>query len=273
MINSFNIQTDYIDTTNVGKVKKAIKANTKLIWIESPTNPLLIVSDIKAIAEAAHKHKILLVVDNTFMTPYFQNPLDLGADISMHSATKYMGGHSDVVSGAVMLNNDELYEKIKFTQNAIGAIASPFDSYLVLRGLKTLGVRMEKHQQNAMQIAKMLEKHPKVNRVIYPGLADHLQYKTSISQCSGFGGMITFELKGNLQKAKKFLSYLKVFSLAESLGGVESLIELPSIMTHSSLTKKDRESLGITDTMIRVSVGIEDTEDLLNDFKQALNKI
>ena len=269
---NFDIKTSYADTTNVANIKKAIKPNTKLIWLESPTNPLLIVSDIKAIADLAHKHEILFVVDNTFMTAYFQNPLDLGADISLHSATKYMGGHSDVVSGALMLNDDTLYEKIKYYQNAIGAIASPFDSYLVLRGLKTLGVRMEKHQHNALEIAKFLESHKNVKKVIYPGLKDHPQYTLSKKQTKGLGGMLSFELKGNLASAKKFLKNLKLIALAESLGGVESLIELPAIMTHSSVPKKDRQELGITDTLIRLSVGIEDTNDLINDIKQALEK-
>ena len=233
---------------------------------------MLIVSDISAIAELAHKHKIILIVDNTFMTPYFQNPVSLGADISMHSATKYMGGHSDVVSGAAMLNDEELHEKIKFNQNAIGAIASPFDSYLVLRGLKTLGIRMEKHQKNAFDIAEFLLKHPKVKSVNYPGLKKHPQHSLAKKQTSGFGGMLTFEIKGGLSDAKKLLSRMKVFALAESLGGVESLIELPAIMTHSSLPKKDRLDIGITDTLVRVSVGIEESADLIADLKQALEK-
>jgi cystathionine gamma-lyase len=271
MVN-FGIKTSYVDTTNIQNIRKAIKPATKLIWLESPTNPLLIVSNIKAIADLAHKHNIILAVDNTFLTPYFQNPLSLGADISLHSSTKYMGGHSDVVSGAIMLNDKDLYEKIQFNQNAIGAIASPFDSYLVLRGLKTLGVRMEKHQHNAMEIAKFLESHKKVQKVIYPGLKSHPQYALSKLQTKGFGGMVTFELKGNLSAAKKFLKNLKLISLAESLGGVESLIELPAIMTHSSVPAKDRKELGITDTLIRLSIGIEDTSDLINEIKQALEK-
>ena len=271
LINNFNITTDYVDATNPKLIEKKITSKTKLIWVESPTNPLLKLCDIKAISAIAKKYKLIFVVDNTFMTPYFQNPLNLGADIVIHSATKYLGGHSDVVSGAIMLSDNALYEKIKYYQNAIGAIPSPFDCYLILRGIKTLAVRLNKHNENAMIIANFLESHNKVKKVIYPGLKSHPQNKLAISQTKGFGGMISFEIIGGIKEAKRFLKKLKIFSLAESLGGVESLIEHPAIMTHSSLPQEEREKIGINDSLIRVSVGIEEVEDLIEDLKQALN--
>jgi len=264
----------FIDTTDIKKVEAALKEHKPaLLWIETPTNPLLKISDIKAITTVAKKFKAKTVVDNTFMSPYFQNPLDLGADMVMHSMTKYINGHSDVVGGCVMLNDKVMHKKLWTLQNSIGPSQSPFDSWLVLRGIKTLAVRMEAHAKNAMLIAKYLEKHPKVDRVVYPGLPSHPQYKIAKKQMTGFGGMITFFLKGDIKKCKKFLSTVKMFSLAESLGGVESLIEHPAIMTHASLPKAVRESIGLTDNLIRLSVGIEDIEDLINDLDKAFAKV
>ena len=260
----------YVDATDPTEVEKAITPATKLVWIETPSNPLLKISDIKAIAEISHKHHLILVVDNTFLSPYFQKPLNLGADIVVHSSTKYIGGHSDVLGGAVLVNDPVYYEKIQYNQNAVGAVLPPFDSYLTLRGIKTLAVRLEQHQKNALEVAHYLENHPKVKKVIYPGLESHPQHALAKVQTTGFGGVLSFELKGTLEDAKAFLKKLNVFALAESLGGVESLIELPSLMTHSSVAKEVRDKIGITDTLIRVSVGIEDIHDLIADLKQAL---
>ncbi|MFQ6109241.1 MAG: cystathionine gamma-synthase [Candidatus Aminicenantales bacterium] len=260
----------YVDASQSENVGKAIKSNTKLFWMETPTNPLMKLCDIKAIARIAREKNIITVIDNTFMTPYFQRPLDLGAEIVVHSTTKYLGGHSDVIGGAIMLSNEELYNKIKFNQNAIGAVPSPFDCFLVLRGIKTLPVRMQSHNQNAQKLAEYLESHPKVRKVNYPGLESHPQHKLAKRQMMGFGGMLSFEIKGDIKNVKCFLKRLKVFTLAESLGGVESLIEHPGLMTHASLPEKEREKIGITDNLIRISVGIEDIEDLIADLEQAL---
>jgi cystathionine gamma-lyase len=227
-------------------------------------------SDIKAVSEITRKHNIKLVVDNTFLSPFFQHPLDLGADVVVHSSTKYIGGHSDVLGGSVMLSDESLYEKIKYHQNAVGAVLPPFDSYLTMRGIKTLSLRMQRHNENAFSIARFLEQHPKVKKVIYPGLKSHPQHELARTQATGFGGIISFELNGTIDDAKAFLEKLNLFALAESLGGVESLIELPAAMTHASVAKEVREQIGITDTLIRVSVGIEDVEDLVADFEQAL---
>lgn len=264
----------FIDTTDLKKVEKAMKDHSPaMLWIETPTNPLLKISDILAITKIAKKAKVMTVVDNTFMSPYFQNPLDLGADIVMHSMTKYINGHSDVVGGCLMTNNDEMYKKLWVLQNSIGPSQSPFDSWLVLRGIKTLAIRMEAHAKNAMKVATYLEKHPKVEKVVYPGLKSHPGHQIAKKQMSGFGGMITFFLKGDLKKCKKFLSEVKLFALAESLGGVESLIEHPAIMTHASVPKAVRESIGLTDNLIRLSVGIEDIDDLLADLDKAFSKV
>ena len=267
---NFGFDISFVDAVDTRNVEQAIKENTKLVWLESPTNPLLKLSDIQAISEITKKHEIVLVVDNTFLSPYFQNPLDLGADVVVHSSTKYIGGHSDVLGGSVMLNDEKLYEKIQYHQNAVGAVLPPFDSYLTLRGIKTLALRMEKHQENALKIAHYLEKHPKVAKVIYPGLESHPQNALAKQQSSGFGGVISFELEGTIDDAKAFLEKLERFALAESLGGVESLIELPALMTHASVPKEIRQQIGISDTLIRVSVGIEDVVDLIADFDQAL---
>lgn len=271
----FNEIHDYkfLDTTNLKNLEKEVLTDRPaLIWIETPTNPLLKISDIKAVSTIAKKVGALVVVDNTFMSPYFQNPLDHGADIVLHSMTKFINGHSDVVGGALMFNSDEIKDKIFFYQNAIGPSQSPFDSWLVLRGLKTLAVRMKAHEQNALKIASFLESHPKVEKVIYPGLKSHPQHALAQEQMKGFGGMITFFLKGGLAESRKFLENLKIFALAESLGGVESLVDHPAIMTHASIPKAVRESLGIQDNLIRLSVGIEDCDDLIKDLELAFNK-
>jgi cystathionine gamma-lyase len=269
----YDLQVSLVDDTLPEKVEAAIRPNTKLVWLETPTNPLLKVCDIAAIADIAHRNNILVVVDNTFLSPYFQNPALLGADFVVHSITKYIAGHSDVIGGCIMLNNQEWYDKLKFNQNALGNVPSPFDCYLVLRGLKTLSLRMEKHQSNALAIASFLENHPRVKRVYYPGLASHPQHELSVKQTTGSGGVIAFEIDGDETQAVKFLENLKLFTLAESLGGVESLIEHPALMTHSSLTAEERELAGISETLIRVSIGVEDLDDLQDDLIQAFKTL
>jgi cystathionine gamma-lyase len=267
-------QFKFIDTTNLEDLKKEIhEFKPHLIWLETPTNPLLKISDIEAVSALAKGAGALTVVDNTFMSPFFQNPLDQGADIVLHSMTKFINGHSDVVGGALMFNSDEIKEKIFFYQNAIGPCQSPFDSWLVIRGIKTLAIRMKAHEQNAISIAHFLEEHPAVERVIYPGLKSHPQHELAKKQMKGFGGMITFFLKGGIEESRRFLENLKLFSLAESLGGVESLVDHPAIMTHASIPKEVREKLGIYDNLIRLSVGIEDSEDLINDLKSGFSKV
>ena len=266
-------QFKFVDTTDTTNTIKLIKTHKPaMIWLESPTNPMLKITDIKKICDAAKKVGTITVVDNTFMSPYFQNPLQLGADIVVHSVSKYINGHSDVIGGAIMTNNKKYHQELWTLQNSIGPTQSPFDSWLVLRGLKTLAIRMKAHEQNAKEIVKFLDNHKKVQNLMYPGLKSHPQHSIAKKQMSGFGGMITFHLKGGLKESKKFLSAVKVFALAESLGGVESLIEHPAIMTHASVPKKIREELGITDNLIRISVGIEDSKDLISDLKQALDK-
>ena len=270
---NFKIQVSFVDARDTRQVASAIRENTRLIWLETPTNPLLKLCDIKEISRIAQQHKIPVVVDNTFMSPYFQQPLQLGADIVMHSSTKYLNGHSDSLGGALILNDEELYEKIKFTQNSAGGVLSPFDSFLVLRGLKTLGVRMRQHASNANRIAEFLEKNSRVRKVIYPGLKSHPQYDLACRQMTGFGGMLSFELEGDLKTAKKFVESTRYFALAESLGGVESLIELPALMTHASVPEKERRQIGLSETLIRLSVGIEHVDDLLEDLEGAFRKI
>lgn len=264
----------FVDTTNPKAVEQAVKEfKPALIWLETPTNPLLKITDIQAVTTIAKKAKALTVVDNTFMSPYFQNPLVLGADFVLHSMTKYINGHSDVVGGCIILNDSDMHKKLFTLQNSIGPSQSPFDSWLVLRGLKTLAIRMEAHQKNAMAVAQYLEKHPKVERVVYPGLKSHPQHAIAKKQMLGFGGMITFFLKGDIKKSKKFLESVKIFALAESLGGVESLIEHPAIMTHASVPKKVRESIGLSDNLIRLSVGIEHVQDLIDDLDEAFKAV
>jgi len=269
---NFKVEVSYVDARTSINVEDAIKSNTKLIWLETPTNPLLKLCDIEKIAVIGQQNNLIVVVDNTFMSSYFQQPLELGADIVMHSTTKYMNGHSDSIGGALMVNQNEIYEKLKFTQKSAGTILSPFDSYLVMRGIKTLAVRMEAHQKNAMKIASFLDKHPMVKKVIYPGLESFPQYELAKKQMSGFGGMLSFELNGDIKSAKRFVENLQLFALAESLGGVESLIELPAIMTHASVPKEEREKIGLTDELIRLSVGIENGDDLIEDLENAFRK-
>ncbi|MBE9057662.1 cystathionine gamma-synthase [Sphaerospermopsis sp. LEGE 08334] len=273
VVKNWGVTTTYVDIDQINDFETAIQPNTKLIWIETPTNPLLKIIDIAALAKLAHAHNLILVVDNTFASPYFQQPLNLGADIVVHSTTKYLGGHSDIIGGAVVTSNEELYQQLKFYQNAIGAVPSPFDSWLVLRGIKTLAVRMREHEKNALFLAKFLEQHPKVERIYYPGLPSHEQYHLAKSQMSGFGGMISLELKGGFDEVEKFASRLQLFVLAESLGGVESLLCYPAKMTHGSLPEKERLKRGIKDNLVRLSVGIEHYLDLQADLENSLVKI
>ncbi len=270
VFSNFNIKTIYVDCKDPKNFESAITPKTKLIWLETPTNPMLRLCDIKSIGGIAKQKKIMLCVDNTFASPYFQQPLDLGADMVVHSTTKYLGGHSDVVGGAIILNDKDIYEKIKFYQNAIGGTPGPFDSWLVLRGIKTLAVRMKKHEENAMKVAEFLEKHPKIKKVNYPGLKSHPQYELAKKQMSGFGGMISFEVNGDKEATKKIVESTELFALAESLGGVESLINHPFTMTHVGVPAEHKARLGIVENLIRLSVGIEDTNDLINDLKKAL---
>lgn len=263
------LEFSYTDLTKVENVEKALKPNTKMIWIETPTNPTLKLADIKKISAIAAAKNILVVVDNTFMSPYFQRPLELGANIVVHSATKYIGGHSDVVGGVAVTSDKAIADRIQFLTNSMGGVQGAFDSFLALRSLKTLPLRMKAHAENAIKVANYLEKHPQVERIIYPGLASHPQHELAKQQMSGFGGMITFFIKGGMTAARKFLESVEVFALAESLGGVESLIEHPAIMTHASVPAEQRAALGIDDSLIRLSVGVEDVEDLLADLEQA----
>lgn len=261
----------HVNTTNIISVKEDLASFIPdLVWLESPTNPMLQISDIKAICKESHKIGAKVVVDNTFMSPYFQNPLDLGADMVMHSLTKYINGHSDVVGGAIMLNNEEQYDKLWYLQNSIGPSQSPFDSWLVLRGVKTLALRMQAHEKNAIEIAKFLNSHPKIEKVIYPGLESHPQHQLAKEQMSGFGGMMGVYIKGGLAESRAFLEKVELFALAESLGGVESLIEHPAIMTHASVPAEERAKLGIADNFVRLSIGVEDVEDLKADLTKAL---
>ena len=264
----------HVNTSNTASVLSELASfKPNLVWLESPTNPMLQISDIKAISDASHAVNAKVVVDNTFMSPYFQNPLDLGADMVLHSLTKYINGHSDVVGGAVMLNNKEQYDKLWYLQNSIGPSQSPFDSWLVLRGIKTLALRMRAHEENAQEIARFLEAHPKVEKVIYPGLPSHPQHELAKQQMSGFGGMLSLYLKGGIKESTTFLEEVNLFVLAESLGGVESLIEHPAIMTHASVPAKERAKLGIADNFIRISVGVEAVEDLKADLANALDQL
>lgn len=274
------IHFTFVPLDKIENLSSALKPNTKLVWFESPTNPLLNVIDIAAVSAVAHDAGALVAVDNTFMSPYFQNPLTLGADIVMHSMTKYINGHSDVVMGCLVVRDRSfpgselgLYERLKFLQNAVGATPGPFDCFLVLRGIKTLALRMERHAQNAKAVVEFLVQHPKVDRVIYPGMPCHPGHEIAKRQANGFGGMLTFFVKGGEHEARKVLSSVKLFTLAESLGGVESLIEHPAIMTHASVPPEVRAEIGILDTLIRVSAGIEAASDLVADLDQALNQI
>ena len=260
----------YVDPADTDAVLAAIQPDTGLVWMETPTNPMLKLADIAAIAQGCKERGVVLAVDNTFMSPIFQHPLELGADLVMHSTTKYIGGHSDVVGGAVATRDPDLAERLAFVQNSCGAVLGPQDSYLTLRGIKTLALRMQQHQAGALAIARFLQEHPKVERVIYPGLPSHPQHDLAQRQMDGFGGMISFDLRGGLDDARAFLAALRIFTLAESLGGVESLIEHPAIMTHASVPPEQRRALGILDGFIRVSVGIEHPDDLIADLDRAL---
>ncbi|HGF8001982.1 MAG: cystathionine gamma-synthase [Enterococcus faecium] len=261
-----------IDTSNLDKIEQSIKPNTKALYLETPSNPLLKITDLEKSATLAHQHGLIVIADNTFATPYFQRPLDLGSDIVVHSGTKYLGGHSDVVAGLVTSNHKDLADQIGFYQNAIGAVLGPQDSWLLQRGIKTLSVRMEEHQKNAFVIANFLFSHPAVEKVYYPGLPDHELHGVAKQQMSGFSGMISFTLK-NEESAIPFVESLQLFTLAESLGGVESLVEIPSVMTHASIPKEKLEEAGIKDGLIRLSVGIEYGQDLINDLAQAFDRI
>lgn len=269
---SSGLNFSFVDMSNEKVVRAAVNEKTKLLWIETPTNPLLKLIDIKAMVRIAKENNCLTVVDNTFATPMLQRPLELGCDIVLHSASKYINGHSDLIGGVVVVgDNPDLAQRLKYLQNAIGSVAAPFDSYMALRGLKTLALRMERHCSNALQLAQWLEKHPAVSKVIYPGLPSHPQHNLAKEQMSAFGGMISVYLNKDLAGTKTMLERCKIFALAESLGGVESLIEHPAIMTHASIPKAQRESLGITDNFIRLSVGIESVADLQSDLEQALS--
>ena len=270
VLQNFGLTFSFVETSNVKEIERAMTRRTRLVWIESPTNPLLRITDIRAAAKIAHQHGALCLVDNTFASPFFQRPLGLGADLVLHSTTKYLAGHADVVGGAICLNEPSLYKRLKFMQNAAGATPSPFDCFLTLRGMKTLALRMREHEKNAIEIAQFLQDHPRVRRVYYPGLPNHPGHDIAAAQMDGFSGIVSFEVKGGLAEARRVLARLRIFKIAESLGGVESLVELPAIMTHASIPKEEREKAGLYDGLIRLSVGIEHVQDLLEDLKQAL---
>jgi cystathionine gamma-lyase / homocysteine desulfhydrase len=270
VLNRLGIESTFVDTTDIEKIEAALKPNTKALYVETPTNPLLKVTDIEAAAQWAKSKNLLFMVDNTFNTPYWQNPIELGADIVLHSATKYIGGHSDVVAGLVVVNDDKLGEDLHFVQNSTGGVLGPQDSWLLIRGIKTLGLRMEAHESNTKKIVDFLKEHPSVEKIYYPGLEEHPQHDIAKKQSGGFGGMVSFDV-GSEKNADAVLKKVKYFTLAESLGAVESLISVPARMTHASIPAERRAELGITDGLIRISVGIEDAEDLIEDLKHALN--
>lgn len=269
---SAGLEFSFVDMSDAAALERALRPRTRMVWVETPSNPLLKIVDLAEVSAIAKRHGALGVADNTFASPYLQRPLEFGFDISVHSATKYLNGHSDIVGGIVVVSNAELGERLGFLQNAVGAIAGPFDSFLALRGLKTLHLRMTRHCENAQQLAEWLENHPRVERVMYPGLTSHPQHAVARRQMKAFGGMITLILKGELADARRMLERCRIFALAESLGGVESLIEHPAIMTHASIPAEQRRAAGISDTLIRLSVGVEDFEDLKQDLEQALKQ-
>jgi cystathionine gamma-lyase / homocysteine desulfhydrase len=269
VLNRFGIESTFVDTSNIENIKSQIRPNTKAIYLETPTNPLLKVTDIEAAAKLAKEHNLLTIVDNTFSTPYWQNPIELGADIVLHSATKYIGGHSDVVAGLVVVNSDKLAQDLHFIQNSTGGVLGPQDSWLLIRGIKTLGIRMEETEANTKAIVEFLQGHPKVKKVYYPGLETHPNHDIAKKQARGFGGMVSFDV-GSAEIADQVLSKIKYFTLAESLGAVESLISVPARMTHASIPAERRAELGISDGLIRISVGLEDVQDLIEDLTQAL---
>ncbi|HEX2963039.1 MAG TPA: PLP-dependent aspartate aminotransferase family protein [Ignavibacteriales bacterium] len=269
VMKDFGIEYSWVDTSDVRNIEKAIKKNTKLVFLETPTNPMLVLTDIAEAAKVCKKHNLISVVDNTFMSPYFQNPLTLGIDIVIHSSTKYINGHSDVIGGILITSNEDIHKRLRYVQNAAGGVPSPFDCWLILRSTKTLAVRMERHNSNAMALAEYFNKSGLVKRVIYPGLQTHPQHELAKKQMRGFGGMISLEV-GDEQKARNLLKSVKVFTLGESLGGVESLISHPSSMTHASVPKAEKEKFGLTESLVRLSVGIEDVEDLIEDIERGL---
>jgi cystathionine gamma-lyase len=272
VLESFGLTFSFIDTSNIREIERAVTRRTRLVWIESPTNPLLRITDIRLAANVAHRRGALCLVDNTFASPVFQRPLELGVDLVLHSTTKYLAGHADVVGGAICLNEIALYKRLKFLQNAAGATPSPFDCFLTLRGIKTLALRMREHEKNATEIARFLQDHARVRRVYYPGLHNHAAHDVAASQMDGFSGIVSFEVKGGLAEARRVLGRLHLFKIAESLGGVESLVELPAVMTHASIPKEERKKAGLDDGLIRLSVGIEHVQDLLDDLKRGLSR-
>lgn len=269
VLNRFGIEATFVDTSNLDNIKNEIRPNTKAVYLETPTNPLLKITDIAGAVEIAKENNLLTIVDNTFSTPYWQTPLEYGADIVLHSATKYIGGHSDVVAGLVVVNSEELAEDLHFVQNSTGGVLGPQDSWLLIRGIKTLGIRMEETEENTKAIVEFLQNHPGVEKVYYPGIESHPNHDIAKKQAKGFGGMISFDV-GSGEKADELLAKVKYFTLAESLGAVESLISVPSRMTHASIPKERRDELGITEGLVRLSVGLEDVEDLIEDLEQAL---
>jgi cystathionine gamma-lyase/cystathionine beta-lyase len=266
------IKFHYVDLTEASAIDQYVNSNTRLLWVETPTNPTMKIVDIRACAGLAKKHNLIFAVDNTFATPYLQNPLDMGADIVMHSVTKYLGGHSDVVMGALVMNDDALFERLAFIHNSCGATPGPMDSFLVIRGIKTLHLRMDRHCSNGEKVAAFLKNHPRISKVYWPGFPDHPNHGIARRQMRGFGGMISFVFSGNLEETFRMASSFKVFTLAESLGGVESLVNHPATMTHASIPKEKRDEIGVVDSLIRLSVGVEDCDDLLRDLEQALKQ-
>jgi cystathionine gamma-lyase len=269
IMKDYGLEFSWVNTSDLSNIEKVIKKNTKMIYVETPTNPMLTLTDLRGVVEIAKKNNLISVCDNTFMSPYFQNPLAFGIDIVLHSSTKYLNGHSDVIGGLLITSNEKVHERLRYIQNATGGIPSPFDCWLVMRSTKTLAVRMERHEKNAMQLAKFLNDNVAAKKIYYPGLPSHPQHELAKKQMRGFGGMISVDF-GDIETAKKVLKNVKIFTLGESLGGVESLISHPATMTHGSVPKQEREKLGITDGLVRFSVGIEDIEDLINDVKVAL---
>lgn len=270
VMTSFGLEFTFLRMNDRKKIEEAIRPNTRMLWLETPSNPLLNITDIEMAVDVARKHNLLTVIDNTFATPYFLRPIEYGVDLVVHSTTKYLNGHCDVVGGAVVTTTDDLTEKVQFLLNAMGTCQSPFDCWLVLRGIQTLPVRMKQHQKNAMAVANYLEGHPAVERVLYPGLTSHPGHEIARRQMKGFGGMVSMELKGGAETAKNFLRRIEIFALAESLGGVGSLVEHPATMSHASMPKEFRDKIGISDELIRLSIGIENIDDLIDDLKQAL---
>ena len=268
-LTKYGLEYSWVDASKTANIENAVKKNTKMIFVETPTNPMLILTDLKVVSEIAKKNNLISVCDNTFMSPYFQNPLEWGIDIVLHSTTKYLNGHSDVIGGMLITGNEKYHERLRYIQNASGGVPSPFDCWLILRSTKTLAVRMKQHEENARAFAEFLSKSGATKKVIYPGLKDHPQHELAKKQMRGFGGMVSADF-GSIEKAKKVLNYVKVFTLAESLGGVESLICHPASMTHASVPKDERDKMGLTDSLVRFSVGIEDIEDLINDVEFAL---